>query len=271
MSARLTIMLIVYLSVSINYTSYCQLEIIEIPFGNSVVINGEIEPLEWVDSDTIILNGSSSNEVSVIYKHDSKNIFFAFLGNLQSNNRMPEILFDIDDDKNSSWKSDDWWFHVSATDCEYQGEYGNYQNCQLKRPNWLAEPNMMPGPNPSSFVDTIEIAIPFSTLNIDINTIGTIGISVCVTNLFSSWSHWPENSNRNIPETWGSASFELPQKTNISYDDYDKVSDYYDYELFDLNGNKLSIDTELNAGVYIRVYKDNFDNPIKSEKIIIMK
>lgn len=180
------------------------------PYDSTVNIDGKFDLIEWQNSDSIIIG--SNNLTNIYFKHDSSNLYFAFVGNLQSASRIPEIIIDTDNGKETSWQSDDWWFHVSATDCEFQGQYGNYDNCELVRPNWLAEKNIAEGPPKPPYIDTIEIGIPLITLDIDISD--TIGISILLTNIFSTWEHWPTEANRFNPNTWGTAIFNCESQSN---------------------------------------------------------
>lgn len=174
---------------------------IHIPCGNAPTINGSFSSNEWQDAnkvDLLIQNGA--NTVQVFFKHDSLNLYVAFVDHLQSSNiRFPEILLDVNHDKSPSWMPDDWWFHVSATDCESQGQPNNYDSCQLVRPNWVAANNFDQNPPQT---DTVEIKIPFSTIHLNSNTTDSIGIAFDVTNTFNSWEYWPAAANYNSPASW---------------------------------------------------------------------
>jgi Secretion system C-terminal sorting domain len=179
---------------------------ISIPFGDSVSIDGTMISDEWSDSDSLDITFLTTKSVRVYYKHDGQNFLACYKGNLESANvRFPEILFDIAFDRSSIFQSDDWWFHVSTTDCEYKGRYGHYINCELERPNWTARNNIIMG-NP--ITDLVEISIPFTTLNININTVDTIGISFLITNTANAFHHWPNGAHRLYPITWGKAVFD---------------------------------------------------------------
>lgn len=206
---------LIFLGICLTVTDRMHAQpLMEIPFGTTPVIDGIISQDEWSDADTLsiaILNQTKT--VTVLCKHDGNNLHLAYLGNLESvNARFPEVLLDVNNDKSATWLQDDWWFHVSATDCEYQGQYGNFDSCQLVRPNWTAVPNMTPG---APLTDTIEVQIPFTTINLDTSTSDTIGISFLVTNTFSAFEHWPASANRNNPSTWANAVF-AAQTTGIS-------------------------------------------------------
>lgn len=174
-----------------------------IPEGIPVMVDGVNGGLEWVDADSVEIIISGSRKVSVKYKHDGSNLFFAFIKNLESAGRFPEVLIDVGNNKTQTWNQDDFWFHVSATDCSSIGEYGNYSNCSLKQPDWEGVPNTESGP-PST--DFIEIKIPFGTIKLQ-SLSDTIGISFNVTNTATAWSFWPTTALTNSPSTWANAYF----------------------------------------------------------------
>ncbi|MGB0177722.1 MAG: T9SS type A sorting domain-containing protein [Owenweeksia sp.] len=180
---------------------------LKVPMSNAINVDGKVDATEWSASDTATLTTASGKNVDVIYQYDPLYFNVAFLGNLESNGfRFPEILIDANNDRSLTWMPDDWWFHVSATDCEYQGQYGNYDSCQVVRPNWKGVPNFSPGP-PGT--DTVEIRIPFSTIQVDpLND--TISLSFLVTNTFSIWEHWPSAATRQDPSTWQQMCFSSP-------------------------------------------------------------
>src|SRR5687767_5395371 len=113
-----------FLQIIISFSPVNAQLIINVPYGAASTIDGTFSPGEWDDANMLVL--TASPQTKVLYKHDSSNFYIAFAGNLQSGNKFPEILLDINNAKTSGWQDDDWWFHVSATDCEYKAEYGNY-------------------------------------------------------------------------------------------------------------------------------------------------
>lgn len=169
--------------------------------GNTPLIDGIVSPGEWNDANhsTILLPNDS---VVVHYKHNGDSLFLLYYGPLESSNVLfPEVLLDIRNNKTATWDSTDWWFHVSATDCYFNGQYGNYSGtCQPDHPAWSGFPNFAAGP---PYTDTVEIAIPFSTPGI--STGDTIGLAFDVTNTASNWKYWPSGASRNNPSTWGTA------------------------------------------------------------------
>lgn len=200
-SAFLSLLLLLFCSAQLKSQ-----ELIKIPFGTTPEIDGVFNSDEWNDCGTTFLNIlSGSDSIEIRYKHDSLNLHLVYMGHLESSGiRFPEVLLDIDNDKSEEWMDDDWWFHVSATDCEYQGEPANYDSCETVRPNWTASDNMTPG---APVTDTVEIQIPFETIGLDILTVDTIGISFEVTNTATFWEYWPQDADIDMPSTWGNAVF----------------------------------------------------------------
>ncbi|TAH41608.1 MAG: T9SS type A sorting domain-containing protein [Bacteroidetes bacterium] len=176
--------------------------------ASSVNVDGIISAGEWADADSIQIDISASAKVTILFKHDGTNFNFAFLNNLESSNiRFPEILLDVNNDKSASWMSDDWWFHVSATDCESNTAPNDYSNCLLVQPGWLGVNNFNSGP---PLTDTVEIQIPFTKIDFLSQSTDTIGISFDVTNTFNAWNFWPSSGvNSSNPSTWGTAIVEF--------------------------------------------------------------
>jgi len=193
-----------YLFIDVN----CFAQLIVIKEGSPVSIDGIISANEWIDADSILIDLTLSQKVTVKFKHDTNNFNFLFCNNLESFNiRFPEILLDLNNDKSVTWMNDDWWFHVSATDCESNTAANDYSNCLLVQPDWLAANNFVTGP---PYTDTVEIQIPFSKVNFTSSTTDTIGISFDVTNTFNAWNYWPDNLvNSSMPATWASAVVEF--------------------------------------------------------------
>ena len=104
-----------------------------IPFGSTPTIDGEIASGEWDDTESLVINpdGVVSSEIHI--KHDGENLYVAFMGAFGSSFFFPEILVDPDNSKATGWEQDDWWFHVSATDCESQSAPSVYDNCLLEQ------------------------------------------------------------------------------------------------------------------------------------------
>ena len=211
-----------FLFLAIFITMATVAQVIYIPYAASPQIDGTIGGSEWNNAGSTDISVMANTAiVHILFQHDSSNLYIAYLGNLQtSGTRFPEVLIDADYDKSAVWMSDDWWFHVSATDCEYMGAHSNYDSCMLVRPNWTAVPNFTGGP----VVDTVEIAIPFATIGYDINSRDTLGLSFAV-NDFIIWEYWPASADIDVPSSWGLAVFDLNTglEEGLKPDDFVKI------------------------------------------------
>jgi hypothetical protein len=143
-------------------------------------------------------------EVTVRVKHDGSNFLAAYSYNYmrEADLCFPELCFDTENDKSESWQPDDWWFHVSGTDCEAQGTYSVREDCNVIQSDWQGVPNfaMIPDPPP---VDTFEIRIPFSRINIEMGD--TVGIGFDVEYVPMQYGFWPGTMSLDSPATWGTA------------------------------------------------------------------
>ena len=181
---------------------------LSIPYSEKARIDGKFELSEWSDADSIEIEINSGVKSKVFFMHDSSRIYFAFVNNLSSGgNYFPELVFDTELDSASSFQSDDWWFHVSATDCEYQGQYGNYANCSMSRPNWTAMPNFG-----GRTVDTVEIEIPMDS--IDLGVSDTFGLGFILNN-FRRFQYYPTSLHHFNPRTFLPASFASAQLSTL--------------------------------------------------------
>lgn len=172
---------------------------------NSVTIDGSLNVSEWQYARASTIKVNAIDSITVYCKYYQGSIYFAFTGKLESANSLfPEVLLDVKNKGGATWVNDQWWLHVSATDCEHDGAYGIYDNCKVTQPEWEAGPNFSPG-NP--ITDTVEIKVPFSKIGFDINTMDTIGLAFVATNTATVFKLFPAAADRNKPETWAKAIF----------------------------------------------------------------
>lgn len=211
---KTTISLSILLFLALFTNNLCGQELLHLPYGTTPTIDGTFAPNEWDDADSVHIDIiGNTKRVKVLFKHDSVHLHVAFLRNLESvNARYPEIMIDVNNAKSALWQADDWWFHVSATDCEYKGHHSNYDSCAIVRPNWTAAGNFAMGP---PVTDTVEIQIPFQTIGLVPLLQSTFGLSFEVTNTFSAWDHWPRSAQLNLPYTWANATFDPPPTTSV--------------------------------------------------------
>jgi hypothetical protein len=170
------------------------------PFPDGVVSAGE-----WDMSHAVAVPAGGSDSCRVAVASDAWGLYLAYMGHLESANALfPEVLLDIDHDRSTGWDADDRWFHVSATACHHQGQYGVYDDCQGLPNDWSAHPLINVG---APVTDTIEVAIPWFFLGITPTVGDTIGFAAVLTNTVSEWHYWPVGADRDSPGTWGHLVF----------------------------------------------------------------
>ncbi|HUV29627.1 MAG TPA: CRTAC1 family protein [Acidobacteriota bacterium] len=178
--------------------------VLEIPFGAPVVMDGTLDPGEW--SDAVLRQFTVDNwvDVTVMIKHDGTNLLAAYhyVFRQEENLCLPEMLIDVGNDKTEHWMSDDWWFHVSASDCEAHGTYDLYNDCSVVQPDWEGIPNfpMVPDPPP---LDTFEIRIPLTKIGVAVGD--AIGLAFRAEWVPTIYGYWPADAAVESPATWGTA------------------------------------------------------------------
>lgn len=179
---------------------------IEFPLDTNIVtIDGVLNNSEWQNAETIMIGVNTTDNVQVMFKHDNTAIYFAFSGKLESANALfPEVLIDPQNVGGSSWSVGQWWFHVSATDCENDTAYGKYSNCMATQPDWEGAPNFTAG---APMTDTVEIRIPFSKVGFNPATMDTMGIVMMVSNTATIFRTYPTGSDKDVPNKWAKATF----------------------------------------------------------------
>jgi hypothetical protein len=183
-------------------------EPLQIPFGAAPVVDGAFTAAEWHDAATVefvAATGAVHGRVHLV--HDGTRLYVGFevVENPGGELVIPEILIDPNNGKAPSWQADDWWFHVSAQDCDAQGGYDNYSrsHCGVTRALWSGMPNFAPDPN-SVALPAIEVQTPLSM--VPLSTGAVFGLSLTV----NAWpsdtrGYWPEGADIKSPATWGEA------------------------------------------------------------------
>lgn len=209
---------------------------------NTVTIDGNITTTEWQGAETILINVNTAETISVMFKHDNSAMYFAFSGKLESANSLfPEVLIDPQNKGGNNWTNGQWWFHVSATDCEDSTGYGIYNNCMTVQPGWSGAPNFTPGPPDT---DSVEIRIPFGKVGFNPATMDTAGMVMMVTNTATAYHLYPNSADKDIPQTWAKATFGK-FFTNVSEIEEDRVPAVYPNPAKDF--------------LYVKVQDDNVD------------
>jgi len=184
----------------------CGAEVLGIPQGAPPSIDGLFTGPEWDGAATVEFTAAAADvRVRVHLKHDGESLFVGFeypeypAGELV----IPEILIDPDNGKAAMWESDDWWFHVSAQDCEAQGAHDDYSRCGVSRAEWSGRPNFLPGSH-SVPLDAIEIQISLDLAQLAPGRVFGLALTV------AAWpsearGYWPERATIENPSTWGEA------------------------------------------------------------------
>jgi hypothetical protein len=175
-----------------------------IPQGSSIVVDGVIDTGEWSDAVSQQFGVDDHVDVTLLVKHDGSSLLLAyhFVFVHDDNLCFPEVMIDVGNDKAENWSSNDWWFHVSGTDCEGNGEYDVYDDCAVVQPDWQAAPNYAMVPDPPA-VDTFEIRIPFSKIGVSIGD--TLGIAYRAEWVPYTFGYWPSGAAVEFPSSWGTA------------------------------------------------------------------
>lgn len=173
--------------------------------GTAPNLDGRVELAEWCDASGVRFCVRDDLEVQVLFKHDATFLYFAFAygGNAAGVLAMPEIAIDTALGGGTTWAADDWWFHVSATDCEAKGLFGIYTACALDHGDWSGVPNFSRSKNPSA-INQFEIRIPLAKLGLSVGN--SIGIAFCVLDPTEHRSTWPFAASFASPATWGRAA-----------------------------------------------------------------
>jgi hypothetical protein len=192
-------------------------QVLEIPFGSAPMVDGIFGSSEWSDG-AVVGFSVQAIDVRVHLIHDAGQLYIAFeyVENPEREIVVPEIYIDPDDGKTTFWAQDDWWFHVSAQDCEAQGERDDFRRCGITRPRWAACPNFAPEPY-SVALDAIEIRIPLSMVSLAPERAFGLGLSVRV------WpadvtGYWPQSARAETPATWADARLMRAPGARIAFD-----------------------------------------------------
>lgn len=170
----------------------------EIPCAFTPTMDGIEEAGEWSSANFVpFMVGQNTTMIGMM--HDETHLYFLFRGYLESEIQFPEIYIDANNSKDSTWQSDDWWFHVSATDCDNMGAPDVYTNCQEVQTDWLGVNNIQPG---APVVDTVEIAIPFSKIGFDPSAGNPMGLAFGLNNVINMVNTYPQGANMHIPASW---------------------------------------------------------------------
>jgi hypothetical protein len=113
--------------VGVSFATPLRRDVIRIPSGSPIAVDGKVSANEWEDSKFVTLPVAENWDVRVRFKHDAENLYFEFEGVKRGTERLfPEILIDPKNRKSESWEPGEWWLHVSKNLCEGNGEPNVY-------------------------------------------------------------------------------------------------------------------------------------------------
>ena len=130
-------------------STVCAQEYLFPSYSDQITVDGDVQAMEWQSRTRVpVVRGSDATFFSLAF--DSSKLYVLAQYNLGSMNHFPEILIDGNNSKSSSWESmDDFWFHVSATDCHSDSTADDYSLCDTLHSTWAGEPNWGVGPVPN--------------------------------------------------------------------------------------------------------------------------
>jgi hypothetical protein len=189
-----------------------QRDVIRIPSGSPITVDGKVSANEWEDSKFVVLPVAENWTVRVRFKHDAEYLYFEFEGVKRGTERLfPEILIDPKNRKSESWELGEWWLHVSNNLCEGNGEpnvytkHGVFQ-CGHTKPGWSG--NNPPGAD----TEVVEVKVSFAKLGLNTKTGARFGIAFDMTDATGDakqrWFFWPSGATLESPKSWSGAVLE---------------------------------------------------------------
>ena len=198
--------------ISFVIPSLIQKDLIRIPAGSPITVDGKVSANEWEDSKFVTLSVAEDWTVRVRFKHDTENLYFEFEGVKRGTERLfPEILIDPQNRKSESWQPGVWWFHVSNNLCEGNGEPNVYTKdgvfqCSHAKPGWAG--NNPPGAG----TEVVEVRISFAKLGLNATAGTRFGIAFDMTDATGDekqrWFFWPPGAKLKSPKSWSGAVLE---------------------------------------------------------------
>ena len=173
--------------------------------GTAPKLDGQVELAEWCDASGVRFCAQADLEVQVLFKHDATYLYFAFVygANAAGALVMPEIALDPALDHATAWAADDWWFHVSGSDCEAKGRFDVYTACAIDHGDWSGVPNFALSQNPPP-IDAFEIRLPLKKIGVSVGD--SLGIAFSVLYGADRRSSWPFEAAFDSPATWAHAT-----------------------------------------------------------------
>jgi hypothetical protein len=264
---------VIILSIAFALYLSCNAQMINIPIGTKPVIDGNFSTGEWDDAAQASIYVQTDWTVTVFYKHSDTSLYFAFTDvKGVFGERYPDLLLDVQNDKSTAWKDDDWWLHASYNDCESSGEYNLWTSCQPAHYGWSANnfPLVAPG--------TIEIEVSYQKIGLLPASKDTIGIALEVSDTHTNYHYFPITATIGNPSTWTNAvlsdvsSVQENQEQSISISVYPNPSKAFTIFRFPNPENETYTLTFYNgSGQLMHTIKNVTGNEVKTENSIFAK
>jgi hypothetical protein len=185
-----------------------------IPFGPGATIDGQVSTGEWATANLVrfsfedVRGDSVTANIWLMHDGESLQAAYVFEGKRDGIWCAPELFIDSDNDRSPTLRPDDWWFHVSGSDCAAAGRFDDYSTC-----TWSAD--WKTGPKPAergdgARLDAFEVRIPFSKLRVGAGSEIGLGFQVMHSARVSGeWiigtAFWPPHGSPDSPATWETA------------------------------------------------------------------
>jgi len=170
--------------------------------GTEVELDGKNGYQEWHDAMVYDFRKNNVVRAEILLKRNATELLIAFsLDHKQDSIYIfPEVFIDTRHDQSEKWNSDDYWFHVSASDCYAVGMREEYSNCLVDGRDWKALPNYPMGDQYKK-IEFFELAIPFKLLGIKVGQ--SIGICFSLASFPGNGRvNYPNAAHEDIPASW---------------------------------------------------------------------
>ena len=209
---RVSVASFLLVGISFAVPSPIQREVIRIPSGSPIAVDGKVSANEWDDSKFVMLPVAKNWIVPVRFKHDTENLYFEFESVKRGSQRLfPEILIDQKNRKSETWEPGEGWLHVSNNLCEGNGKPNVYTKdgvfqCGHTKPGWA-------GNNPpEADTEVVEVRVSFAKLGLTAQAGTRFGIAFDMTDATGDkkqrWFFWPREARLESPKSWGDAVLE---------------------------------------------------------------
>src|SRR5215469_11001496 len=172
-------------------------DILNIPRGQAVRLDGVIAPGEWDHAARVRISITPDWTVNVLLQHDDTNLYVAFIDVRHGGSeRYPEVLLDPGNEKSNVWKTGrQWWLHASFNLCESNTQPNQYAECAPTKAGWNATRFPLKGAS--------EMAISLN--KVGISPAKPFGLALDVTDTKAKWNFWPQSAKLEIPMSWQTA------------------------------------------------------------------